>query len=993
MKKYYLCIAIVLVLIWASEAKVWAQSAGATSANITGNVTDEQEASLGGAIVTIKNLQTNFVRETSVGEDGSYSILQLTPGNYEITVSQAGFTTYVSQLEVVLGTTLLLNFKLKVGETSDVIEVISSNMNSFGKTESSSNNNLSRIQNLPINRRNFLGFSLTSPRVTQDRFPGQGVAATSGLSFNGQPARFNNFTIDGVDNNEPFSGAVLSTLSQDAVQEFQVISDSYSAEFGRAFGGIVNIVTRGGTNEFRGSLFGFLRNDKTSSRDVFSSFKPEFKQYQFGISLGGPIKKEKAFFFAAFERLSVKQNQFVTISDMTIRAAQRVGFPITNGPLPFSIGTTSVLLRTNFKLSAQDNLYLRYNGGFTYNGAREPFGGLIGQTNGGIEKLRDNSVAVNNTYVSSSNFLINETRFIYGQRKQQISPIDPNGPQIQIFAPEGLVVFGRRTLLPQPREQKSFQFVNNTSLSLGKNQIKFGLDLVYINNPVVSLPITEGGIGIFTPLNLATALGIANAPSLSALESFDPSLRSPQQKAGLMLVAQELPNLVQEFPRNVPLGDLSLPFAFIQGFGDANTPLKTALFSAFLQDDIRVNRNFLLKLGVRYDVNRVTAVPDNAGNFSPRISFSYKVNSRLSLNGGYGLFFSFPLLGGSTVVRSTDSGNFKVPVVPFPFSTIPFSLPSRRLPTSSQVPSQIPFIPQLSLVFRFQKDLRSSYAQQAKLAFDYLIDNDTVLSLSYIFIRGVKLISLNNINPIVRPVNGNPISSAVTGRIDVNQGDVFLYTSAFDSYYNAGTISLNRRLVKNFSINASYTFSKAIDNFQDFLRNELESNNALDLKGERGLSLQDVRSRFLFSGVWELNYTQSPLLKDFKLSSIISLESGKPFNLLAGEDINLDGDNPPGDRPLGIARNAGITPGFANVDLRLTRKIKFKDKLQIEGFVETFNLFNRVNISELDRVFPRDSQNKFNLPKQKNGRFIATPNRFRNAFAPRQIQFGFRLEF
>src|SRR5262249_32606036 len=208
------------------------------------------------------------------------------------------------------------------------------------KTESSTSIDRGRIDGLPINRRNFLDFSLTAPRVTRNRAPGEGVTATSGLSFNGQSARSNNITIDGLDNNDIGSGSVRSTFSQDAVLEFQVVSDSYSAEFGRALGGIVNIVTRGGSNEYHGNLFGFIRNDETSARDVFAPFKPEYKQYQLGAVLSGPIKKDKLFFFGSFERLSIKQNNFVTISDQSVRAANRQGFTLRNGPVPFSVGTT-----------------------------------------------------------------------------------------------------------------------------------------------------------------------------------------------------------------------------------------------------------------------------------------------------------------------------------------------------------------------------------------------------------------------------------------------------------------------------------------------------------------------------------------------------------------------------------------------------------------------------------------------------------------------------
>src|SRR5437762_2553176 len=214
-----------------------AQSAGSTTASITGAVNDEQGAIISGVTVTAKNLQTNLIRETRSGEDGSFLITQLSPGTYELAASVEGFKTKTSRFDLVLGTTTIFNFNMELGTTDDIVEVRANSIVDEGKTESSTNIGRDRIDGLPINMRNFLDFSLTSPRVTRDRTPQQGVAASSGLSFNGQNARFNNITIDGLDNNDLAVGSVRSTLSQEAVQEFQVVSNGYSAEFGRALGG------------------------------------------------------------------------------------------------------------------------------------------------------------------------------------------------------------------------------------------------------------------------------------------------------------------------------------------------------------------------------------------------------------------------------------------------------------------------------------------------------------------------------------------------------------------------------------------------------------------------------------------------------------------------------------------------------------------------------------------------------------------------------------
>src|SRR5581483_10988007 len=238
---------------------------------------------------------TNFAREVASNEGGGFSILELPPGIYKVTVTAEGFSKETAQFELGLGTTTKINFILRVSSTpNEVIEVTASDafVPGEGKTESATNIDSGRIENLPINQRNFLDFTLTAARIVPDRIPKQGATATSGFSVNSQSSRYNNLTVDGLDNNETLCGGVRTTFSQDAVKEFQVVSDSCSAEAGRALGGVVNIVTKNGINEFHGSIFNYIRNDALSARDVFASFKPNFEQYQYGATVSGPIKKD-----------------------------------------------------------------------------------------------------------------------------------------------------------------------------------------------------------------------------------------------------------------------------------------------------------------------------------------------------------------------------------------------------------------------------------------------------------------------------------------------------------------------------------------------------------------------------------------------------------------------------------------------------------------------------------------------------------------------------
>ncbi|HNJ42690.1 MAG TPA: carboxypeptidase-like regulatory domain-containing protein, partial [Acidobacteriota bacterium] len=232
----YSCVILCLLSGMKGISRVYGQS-GSTTGMIVGRVKDVGGAVIAGAPVKARQIETNLERTADADEDGNYQFLQLPPGNYEVMVELEGFAIKKERVLINIGTSALVQLTLVPAGATEIVKVEAAVSFEQGKTESSAINGSDRIDNLPINRRNFLDFAVTAPRVTVDRLPVQGVAATSGLSFNGQSSRQNNVTIDGLDNNDSNVGTVRSTFSQEAVREFQVVSDSYSAEFGRALGG------------------------------------------------------------------------------------------------------------------------------------------------------------------------------------------------------------------------------------------------------------------------------------------------------------------------------------------------------------------------------------------------------------------------------------------------------------------------------------------------------------------------------------------------------------------------------------------------------------------------------------------------------------------------------------------------------------------------------------------------------------------------------------
>jgi hypothetical protein len=994
-KMFWLMTIIILLL---TSRNVTAQNSS-TTGMVIGTVKDIQDSVVIGADVTIRQLDTNFEKSIKLKDDGFFQFIYLPPGKYKITAKAEGFTSVTQNITLNIGSIPVANFVLPLGQTKDFIEVNANPFLDIYKTEKSTVIDEQKINSLPIDRRNFLDFTLITNNVIQDRPPVQGTEANSTLSFNGQNARQNNVTIDGIDNNDFNSGSVRATYSQEAVKEFQVVSNSFSAEFGRASGGIVNIVTKRGANQPHASLFFFNRNDKLSARNAFSISKPPFSEYQFGATLAGAIKKDKAYFFTAFEKLSLSDSVNVAIAPETIASFKRLGFFDRSGDIPFSEANASFLVRSDIDLTSNQKLNLRYNYAGIYNGLFEPFGTLRPESIAGIGRIQDNNLSLSHSYISTSIGLVNDFRLLLAQRDVEASPIDPLGPKIALPTSQGSVSSGRAIFLPNPRQERIFQIANSSSLLSKNRQIKFGIDYLQVYLPAGKsmLPSLSGGAVNFSDLNFAALLNTPGLPNFTAIEAFDPTLRSLQQKVFLAILSTMLPQRIPNFPQ-LDLNKASLPTSYLQGFGNSSISTRYSYFSTFFQGDFSISQNIKLKLGLRYDLERIKLSPKNKGNFSPRIALSYRPRNSENLNffAAYGIFHGItPFAPISTTISGKQSG-YKILVLPFPFSIIPFSLPGHKFPSSDNLPSNVEFIPQLSLTPSIQSDLRNGYTQQINVGFNYLVNKNLLFSTNYQHVRGLKQFTQRDVNPVIRPIPNDPIGSRITGRIDPSQGSILEFGSIGDSYYNALSLELRYQLKSYFTISANYVFSKTLDNFLDYRPEFKNPQNPLNLKEELSYSTQDIRNRFVFSSIFFLGYGKSPFLNGFQLSTITTLESGRPYNLVAGLDLDMNADTNPGDRPLRMSRNLGILPGFASTNIRLTRNFKLKDKFLMEGFIETFNIFNRVNISTASvvaQIFPPNPDGTFNLPQQKNGRYIFPDGLRQASFNPRRLQIGFRLSF
>ena len=348
------------------------------AADLQGFVRDPSGAVVNGATVTARNPGTNTSKSTTTGEDGAYLIVNLTPGDYEVTVEAANFKKSVLPgVKITVGQRADLDVALEVGQVSEVVTITgaTAELVETSKTSIATTVDLQRIENLPINERNYLSFALTTSTVGRDNGRPIGPAPTTGLNFGGQRGRSNLVQVDGADNTDNSVNASRSTVSQEAVQEFQVVTNSFAAEFGRSSGGIVNVVTKSGTNDFHGNVFGFLRDKSFQARNPFSPIaKPAFRRTQYGVTLGGPLDRDRTFFFFAFEGRRRDESGFFT-SNVAQGLGSSVSIPITglgvqtfNNLTPGQVSYINSLLGTgNAALigAAVNYAYLASSGGTT----------------------------------------------------------------------------------------------------------------------------------------------------------------------------------------------------------------------------------------------------------------------------------------------------------------------------------------------------------------------------------------------------------------------------------------------------------------------------------------------------------------------------------------------------------------------------------------------------------------------------------------------------
>jgi len=928
-KKLFIFFSVFMWLPLFTTLRVNAQQ-NISAATVYGVVEDSNKSAVGGAMISAKNLETNQTKTVVSDDQGRFRFAYLPVGNYEIKAAQNGFETFSQNLTTTIGQVLEIKLVLKVKtvaaevEVSDDAPVVETSRTQITETILPSD-----VENLPLNGRNYVDLALLIPAVSRtntgnvQRFAETSAVPGTGISVAGQRNLANSFIVDGSSANDDAVELAGTYYSQEVIREFQVVTNGAVAEFGRASGGFINIITQSGTNKASGKVYGFLRSSRLDARNPLAPTKDPLTQTQYGGSFGAPIVKNRTFFFGNFEQTRRNDSNVITIAPANVAAINArlaaVGYrgrSIETGLVSGGYDTTNVFARFDHQINAKNSFAATYNF-YDINAINaRTVGGLNAVSRGTNLDNKDHTLNLQNITILGSRSL-NELRFQYRNSRLSAPAIDQIGPAVNI---SGVASFGTATSSPTKRDIDLYQLNDSFSTSVINHSLKFGAEFLY-NDLNIEFPGAVQGVYTFT--NLANFLS----------------------------------------------GNYS---QFQQAFGAPSQAQKNPNFGIFAQDEWKILKNLTLNFGLRYDLQFLPdPIETDRDNIAPRFGFAFSLNEKTVVRGGFGLFYDRIPTRATSNALQRDGSKYIVAIL---------SRTSAGAPVFPNVlASQPTILTTKPSVTRIDPNIENSYSQQANLQIERELPWDSSVSLGYLYLRGLNIILSRNVNvprctSAVDPVN--------LCRPDANFGNISRYEGSGDSYYNGMVFSFNKRQKDWASLRVSYTLSKAIDNTGNFFFSTPQDN--ANLRGDRGLSDNDQRHRLTLSGTFntpqtiENEFTRK-VFGGFQVSYIFTYASRLPFNVLAGSDLNGDSNN--NDRALGLGRNTGRGFDFASFDLRLSRTFRLTERLNLELLAEGFNIFNRANFSVPNNTFGTGT-----TPLAAFGRPTA-------AFDPRQIQFGFRLNF
>ena len=962
-----------------------------------------------GVSVSATNQDTGFSKTVTSDSDGNYIFVLLPPGNYKVDVAAAkGFAaaTY-NNVKVTVGAKTSIEVVLSAGGSVNVVDVSSDGQGLEGtRTSIATTVDERRVTNLPTNGRNFLDFATLTPGIVRD------PTRAGDLAVGGQKGTLNSIQIDGASSDNTFfgqssgrtgSGRAPSQFSIDTVKEFQVNQNGFSAEYGRAAGAVINVVTKSGTNRFTGSAFEYFRDESLNANSPVviatqaSRGQPNRRNKgqinQFGGTFGGPFKADKAFFFAAYEgQRSNLPNPVILRSLPLVPAAQANVIPFLTPKLATYLVNRkqdTFLFKTDFNINDKNQVWVRFNQQNFTGTNLESGGNLNAFEHTGNSNVK--TTAITGAWIATiSPRWFNEFRYQFS-RDREPGFANSTAPEVTLAASagginDGTFNFGSNNFSPRETTIKRNQIIDSQTYLTGNHSVKYGVDLLFDR------------IFNFFPGLFAGSYRFASYTALS----------------------NQLATPATQFAAQ-----------YRQSFAGAGTGATTHPnnneYGFFVQDDWRAAPKFTLNLGLRYDYQVIAKPPiqnpnaallaagfdtsfqpKDKNNFAPRIGLSYAVDEKTVIRGGYGIYYART----PAILTGTAHSQNGIQVVAIDIPCLSVPAPPVPCPIYPNVFSSVPTgaTPAALNIYLFDKNYQQPYTHQARVQFEREIFKNTTFSVQYTLFKGQSLTRTRNAN-LSAPVStsiliyNGPVATGESitflrfsnPRPNLTFNRISLFQSSAKSLYNSVSFEFNRRFANHLQFSTSYTFSNAKDSKPDQTSvvpgadDGKIAENQFDLSGEYRRSDLDVRHRFVFSPVFEtgtFKHSDSKvvraLLSDYVFTGIIQAQSGIAYSAIVGGDPNADGVAGT-DRVPGTLRNQFSTPPAYIFDLRIGRIIRFDEHKRLSLFLEGFNLFNRSNV-----LFVNNTQYSFSSAGTVSG--VALPNRLSPSAAnfrtPRQFFSG-----
>jgi carboxypeptidase family protein/TonB-dependent receptor-like protein len=919
------------------------------SAVLEGAVQDSTGAVLTAALVTIQDADTNLTRTTRTDSSGMFRLSDLSVGTYEVRVASDGFTPYThGGVTLAIGQTARM---LIVLQPAGVVEAVSVSAQppplDARQTSVATVIDTERIEELPVRSRNYLEFVLLAPGVTRAPPPPTAGALTSvlpssGFSFEGLRPRSNTLTIDGIDNTDEFTGSTRTELSLEAVREFQVVKSGWLPDSGGGSAGSINVVTKSGANTLHGDAFVFGQSGIFNARPKLEETlgaDPALRRYRAGGAVGGPISRDRTFYYAAAEREGARDE---TASDISPSAASAINRALSSGVLP-EIGTRQLTIgpfptaRMEIEASVKVSHTLGGRGFLTGAAAanqntdeHDAFnsGGLSDRSARGSASTRD--VALTGSWDTAlTTHIANELRGQFATRRQILENADPQGPGVVI---SGVADFGTSYVGDSDRRQSYFEIADTATHSRGQHLLKIGAAFKRI---VIDGTVADGMRGLYA-FRAQDAFFVGRPDSTRIMS------------------------------------------------GAANVDFAVSRAGGFIQDHWTPTPTLTIDGGARLDVAIFPAsLGITSAQVNPRGGIAWSATPHWIVRGGVGRFADRVVL--ASIERALSAGQDGV-VEHIRERKVSHSVPSTytvRQGTWNPASVQASVGTERLVTPNLTASVTYLYSSGRNLprTVNVNLPPPTILTAANAASLGVDAPTPQQVG---RPVFG-------PDRLNAAWDAIFELQPTAASTYHGVTLTLNRRLLNEVEWACAYTWSHARDSASDF---DEQPQNPYALADEWADSRYDQRHRFVASALFDLPIGEDEDRKTgdvpgawvrafshIEIAPILMLGSGGPVNVVTGGDENRSHAFPFTSRPLGLSRNAARLPSSATLDLRVLKYFSIKPHGKLDLVVEAFNLLNRTNVSQINAVY-----GPLSTPRSAFGRPI-------EAGVARQIQFSLDFEF